>query len=310
MNAKRQHYVPRLLLSRFADERGQVLTYDIKERRSFPQAYGNAAAETHFYRVENPDEEPSNEVEAMLAQVEGFAAEAIRRLVDERVWPPSDDDRAAAAALVAFQAVRTRRTRDEISTLADDIMKMEVAIKGKDGLRAAYEAMGESLPDEELDAEWRDWSDFDSWEVRPHHHSHLQIMGEMVREVMAVMFGQRRLGIVRFERRALLTSDHPVAVYADAPEYLGVGLLTATEVWLPVDRRAAIVFLDGWPHDAELPATTATARWINTLVANSARRWIYHHPEDQPMSNLLVEPTYRERVVQGSQDPSEWIRRD
>ena len=80
MDAKLQHYVPQLLLNYFANDRGLLLTHDLLEGRRFPQPVKTAAAETHFYRVENPGEEPHNEMERFFGRYERPAADAIARL--------------------------------------------------------------------------------------------------------------------------------------------------------------------------------------------------------------------------------------
>lgn len=302
MDAKLQHYVPQLLLSRFADERGLLESHDLREGRTFRQPCKTAAAETHFYRVENPGEDTSNEIEQLLSVIETHGSDALRHVVDDAVWPISLDDRAALAALVAFQAARTRRVRDEIFELANDVMKSTVAIQGKEGLRQALTAAGEPFTEEELDAAWDFWEDLDGWEVQPHKHEHLRFMGDVVQEIFPVFYEQRRIGIIRFERRSLLTTDDGLGIYANVPEGMGVGMLNATEVWLPVGRRAAIGFFSEAVADTDgvIEPSTQKARWINTLVAHRTRRYVYHHPEDDGLVNdLLVKPTYRQRLTEG-----------
>ena len=70
MDPKLQHYVPQLLLSRFADDRGQVRTYDKQTKKYFLQNLKNAAAENHFYRLEFGDKPPSNEFERLMSTCE------------------------------------------------------------------------------------------------------------------------------------------------------------------------------------------------------------------------------------------------
>jgi hypothetical protein len=111
---------------------------------------------------------------------------------------------------------------------------------------------------------------------------------------------------IRFDRRRMLTSDHPVSLMPDPrnPAWMGLGIVTAAGVLLPLSRALALSIsydFDGLP-EVEIAGTTVIANQINWATAVNGRRFIYHHPDDVPMSmDTLPEPSGRE-IEFGSRD--------
>lgn len=81
-----------------------------------------------------------------------------------------------------------------------------------------------------------------------------------------------------------------------------VGLATADLFVVPLSRRLGLTIqprtrLERYPVDpASVPdfahdGTTAIARSLNQETVGRARRYVYHHPEDQPLTGLhIAEP--------------------
>ena len=65
---KRQHYVPQTYLRAWANQNEQIKVRDLKEKKSFPSAVENVLLENYYY--ENPDQAPTNELEAKFCQYE------------------------------------------------------------------------------------------------------------------------------------------------------------------------------------------------------------------------------------------------
>jgi hypothetical protein len=286
VEAVNQHYVPQFLLRRFA-KNGQMRAYDMETGKYFIETVKQAASLDHFNRIENPDEPVSNDLERFFTKVEGLAAGAIARLVSG-LWPLPTGDRDALAGFVALQAVRTKRTRDLIQAVTDLTVSMMAAETTRDEVRQAFEAIGRTLTEEELDGEWELWR---GMRATAHPHSHLKTMLEVAGQAFPMLRTQRALGFVQFERRGLLICDHPVGLYSSlASDVNGIGIESAEEIWLPIDRRAAIVFTTELEQDTRFRPTTKLGQRINELVAGSARQWLYHHPEDTPFADLAEMP--------------------
>jgi len=287
VDAKRQHYVSRFLLSRFADEREQVRTVDKQTGKSFPQNMKNAAVETHFYRIEFGDKLPSNQFEQLLSTCEDSAAVVINRILDEDFWTLPDWERATLSMFVAIQAVRTRSVRDDMSHLADFLHQyLETAEDLSDGLRASLKEDLERTADPVVG----------DGAAQTFQRMHLDVIIDAVQQLIPIYTNERQMRLLRFRRQKLMISDHPVALHADVGEDVGIGNGTAEEVWLPLSRDTAVVLLPGKPQeDGWLPPSTRMAQWVNSLVARSGQRWLYHHPDDDPTRNLLVDLEPRKR---------------
>jgi hypothetical protein len=46
-------------------------------------------------------------------------------------------------------------------------------------------------------------------------------------------------------------------------------------------------------HEGVIDIETRHARVINSAVANHARRWLFHHPDDNPLADIPFNPEER-----------------
>jgi hypothetical protein len=67
------------------------------------------------------------------------------------------------------------------------------------------------------------------------------------------------------------------------------------ESHVPLDRRVALSISAGLPGDGRAAGVTKTALYLNDAMAKNARRYVFHHPGDDPFRGLtLPEPRERE----------------
>ncbi|MFL6241742.1 MAG: DUF4238 domain-containing protein [Acidimicrobiia bacterium] len=297
MNDKRQrskkhHWVPQLYLSRFANERQQLLTVDLATGKRFRQSIRDAAAANNYNEIVEEDGSKSDWAEGYFAQLEGNTARSITEILDKGVFPPRGEDRLWLAFHVAFQHLRSpvaRRFHDE---LAEHTFKLEIAAGGPNRLRDVLEAEGFTASDDDVAEHWDAISAFD-WSLAMPTSEHIRLALELGSEV-APAIASMHWNLVHFERKRLLTSDHPVGLMstADKPSWMGMGFFNATLISLPLDRRTALLIRPllpierSVPENAAIPPTAKFARILNQLTVNSADRWVYHHPEDDPTAYL------------------------
>lgn len=120
--AKRQHFIPQLLLRGFASDKGGDLQLCQMEtqRRGAPRPVGirEAASRHRLYVALDEDGVKSNVIEGLFALVEDHAAPALRRFLDA----PSaltDPDRATISMFVALQTMRTPAAAEQVLQLAN-----------------------------------------------------------------------------------------------------------------------------------------------------------------------------------------------
>lgn len=100
-----------------------------------------------------------------------------------------------------------------------------MAMGGKPGLRSRMEELAKGpVADDEVERAWAEVSDFSNYEVRSDNAEHLSLMGMMIPEIAQLLMS-RTWVLVRFSRKTLITSDHPVVQIWD-PRYR-IGLARA-----------------------------------------------------------------------------------
>lgn len=114
-----------------------------------------------------------------------------------------------------------------------------------------------------------------------------------------------------FERKTLATSDHPVYIVPNedlTAMGTGTGIENATVIHAPLTRRHSLA----WSRPSAVPpqlagdlgrdtcwlGVAATALYSNSCTVNSARRFLFHHPDDAPLAGFdLPRPRQREVAV-------------
>ena len=104
--ARRHHYVPQFLLRRFCSESGPLHALDTGTGQPFRVGPRDAAVIKDYYRYELADGTVDNSIEGLLAEVEGQAAEILRKLKTppHRLTP---DERGDFAMFLSLQYTRT-----------------------------------------------------------------------------------------------------------------------------------------------------------------------------------------------------------
>jgi len=123
---KYQHYVPRFYLSKFANTKNQLHTFDKFEQKSFLKNISNIGGETGFYDLPReglPEGVDYQVVEKNLAIMEGSFSttlDGLLRSVDKRgvMYRNTKKD---FSPFVAVQFLRTRQLREDIGVLSQRI---------------------------------------------------------------------------------------------------------------------------------------------------------------------------------------------
>jgi Protein of unknown function (DUF4238) len=123
--AKRQHFIPLFLLSRFTSlgRNGNERLCQLDVRTGRPRWVGpqTAASRRHFYAIDN-ERGDKNRLEAFLALVEGHAAPALARLL-EAPGEFSDADRATLCFFLALMNARTPGAIHRTQSMSKVLMK-------------------------------------------------------------------------------------------------------------------------------------------------------------------------------------------
>ena len=111
MNAKTQHYVPRLLLRNFTYDakKRMVQAYDKHESRSFPTNIINFAAEGSFYDFELEGKMYS--LESVCQKIEDAATPLVKNAIENKVIETTKENAPHRASMAIFMSLQLFRTR-------------------------------------------------------------------------------------------------------------------------------------------------------------------------------------------------------
>ena len=243
------------------------------------------AVESHLYTAFVDQVGETVAIERLLAMADGKAAAAIKRLHYRLLFPPSPVVRADITIWIALLSVRDPFTRRKMEAMAVQIYKVDLSLgRSAEVARTRLrDRLGREPTDEEV-ADIVDMAnDLDDIEVVPHQSNLVRLMLDSAL-AMVPFLTQRRYTLFRFDEPGLVLSDRPLVWYqkpSNRNPLLGVGIVNADQLWLPLDRRTALVL----HSDPTIPEEVRTGHpalidTFNAYVVGNAWAEVYCHPDD------------------------------
>ncbi len=317
---KRQHTVSRFYLRGFANTKDQVLRIAIPGDHSATLATADASVIKDFYSIELENGTISDAFEREMSTIEAAASKALSR-IESGEWPIVAPTRDALSSWIALQYLRGEDPRASQTELSAQMIKIIVGVSGKAALRSHIEeSLGRQLSDEEIDFEWKDLTKPGGPDLQPDTKLHIRTMLEMWPDMAHYLFSSHWT-LIRFKRKSLVTSDHPVTISVDDsyPEHYGVGIATAHMFSIPLSRRLALNIQprhrleeqlgDGSLPDFQVDGTSRISLSTNQQTIWAARRYVFSHPED-PIDRRIQFPAQAERSRVGMSNSDHFILED
>lgn len=280
--SKRHHIVPKFYLAGFATDSGKIQTLNLESGSNYPGTISDACLENNFYALPADNQNEADAYEKHLSKHEGKAAAALAK-VENGVWPLSVKDRKALASWLAYQHVRVKRRRLSFAETHSQTIKLLVGTSNPEHVRTWIESSeSKPLSDEALAWEIADLTQQSGTRIEIPALHHIQLMEKLLPVVLNRIWNSSWI-LFTFERRSLLTSDTPVFLLPqeDHPEWSGLGLLNAAGWLVPLGRRLALnISYSPEFGDVVLPGSTSMASIFNRTSIDSARQFIYYHPDD------------------------------
>lgn len=307
---KRHHTVSRFYLSHFADEADQVTTVETPSGRTYLQSINNASVHSDYYTIVDSNGDPSDTAEQWFGALEGIAAEAWRAVAKGK-WPLPQDQREAMAGWIALQLVRGPSIRALMHEVFANGVTQAVVLGGRELVRSALARAGKPTGDETVNQAWIEiFAKPNGFDVSSDEH--VDMIGQLLPDAMDHLLGRIWYLTVHTDE-ALATCDHPVYVVPNpalAEVGLGTGIYTANQMHLPLTRRHSLSMM----LPASLPPQLAalgdlsdtgdadTALYTNSCMTSSARRVLFHHPDDTPLDGFELRPV-RQHETKPAADP-------
>lgn len=308
---RRHHVVSRFYLQRFADAQGLVRQVWHPDGRAHLSSVSNVSVIKDFYTVKfgpKGSEQVSDYWEKEFSKIETPAAGAFSLALDQGEWPLPPKSRDALVSWLSLQHVRNESARMMISDLTAFHYRMIVGINGIARLRQVMESqLNRHVGTAELEAEWEDLTKETGPSVVGNANEHIESIQRLIGPI-SDHFQHCGLSLWKFERKALISGDHPVVLFGDPPfPGGGVGLSNAECAMIPMSRRVALRLAPADPIDYVAPGYAALARGLNAAVAATSARWFVAHPEDElttldvechPVRTRAIPPPQLEGLVQ------------
>lgn len=276
----------------------RVLARDDRQR-AFTASVDKVLVEKDFYSLHTAAGR-SADLERLLARIEGEGANAIARMTSG-AFPPNHEDRAAIALFVSAQWLRGWDMREATEAMLRRMIEIRLVNTTRESVRCLFqEELGRTPTTQEIDDLVAFAKDPRQYRVEVPANRWLVFLLSVIVGSTRV-FDARKWQLLRLAKGALVTSDAPVSLVANpSPRpWTGIGLATADEIVMPLDRSHALVMhRDASSPEAIRVAGQAEALLINLRTAANGRKFIVHHPDDDPLSGIDLPPS-RPRVRLG-----------
>jgi hypothetical protein len=251
----------------------------------------NALVERHFYSIDTDDgRDPV--VEQMLAShIEGPAARAVARVVDEGRSVSLPGLRGAISSYLAFQFVRGRAMRHAHVEFFKAQTRKISSLATPEMVKAELERQGEVITEQEAE-DIVEFAQRGEYEIRVSSEANLHLGAALSTALDLIPFFARRKWILlEFESPVLITGDEPIALVGSSlSPGEPLGLYDAPEIVFPTDPRHALVMVrpDRSEHEGRFNGSPSMATIINRHIAFSCHHFVVRYPGTDPLKGLDV----------------------
>ena len=291
----RHHTIPQMHLRNFADAAENIIMVsrvDLEKR--IPTRVKTAGAERGFYRIptedivadKQADHDPES-VEKLFSKIEGDAAEIVRSILDGD-FPLDRERRDNLAYYMALTYSRGWRYRTQSNSVYNLVLQQFLQGRATDSrVRQFLKSSGEDHGPEDV-ARFRDRICSEDGRIELSQSHQIRESVEVAVRKFAPEISSRSWRLISFPDNCLLTSDNPIGLWS--PEAGSIGIGTAKAIFFPIDRTRSLSLVRGRGEDRLVDGGRTRMLQVNNSVASTAEKWIYHHPDDDPLAQLEIGP--------------------
>lgn len=254
MTARNHHYLSQCYLKGFTkgkSKKSKLCVFDLKEKKFFETAPRNVGGIRDFNRVdiEGVDQ---NHVEQSLADFEGKAASALKKLEDTKNF--SGEVKNLILNLIALIAVRSPERREHMRKFEAEVVEqmMGLTLASKERWEAQILQLKENDPIRESNVTYEEAKEFFEKKeyrinVAREHHIHMEMV--QIEAMLPLLHGREWLLVEASEQTGpFITCDNPVSLTWKNPDQTppffraspGFGL-KGTQVYFPVSQDLALI---------------------------------------------------------------------
>lgn len=293
---KKQHVVPRFYLDGFCRD-GLLSVYDRQKNEFRIQTPHNTGAITHFYTFTDEDGRPRYDLEHLMSEYEGKAAQIIRKLSAKEKL--TDYERSDMAIFVAIMGFRTPDQIDSLKAANGEMIKrlshMMFGSKKLAKIAVKQNPKNMGLSDDEIEQQAKQLCEFvqrNKFTVETDHQWALGMSMSMFAKVAEILV--RRDWVVMHrdsEKRSFITSDSPLILTLMQPRqntFYGIGYASRDAMIVFPLTQASILVMYGFDGTfTHGLMTEANMKDTNRLIAERCQRFLMGR--DEKLVRSLVE---------------------
>lgn len=309
---RKQHVVSKFYLKAFTDDSDMLLRTVLTDSQNHPVSVSKASVIGDFYSFRDADGNLNDYFERQFSKIEGPASLVHRAVVEDELWPLSEDEKYAFGAWVALQFLRSEGMRNQGKDVYALVIQLMVSLSGKEALKKHIEvAEGELVSDERLEFEWDELTRYGGPRLKAGSEDHLSSISTLI-EPTTKLVVDKPWTLLVYRRKRIITCDHPISILPDPDEspVRGVGFGNAAAYFLPLSRRH-VLLIGGTQETSHAPlrGNAAFANSANQWTAANARTAIYSHPDDADVIRALTLPEPREWEI-SPDETSDFLRKE
>lgn len=285
---RRHHYYPQWFLRRFGNGTAIGRVPIATPNNHAVLQVSDAAVMKDLYTTIDKTVGETVAVEKILAEIDGAAVQPLGRLAHGVLFPPQQRDREALATWLGMLHVRTPAQRRHMEAMADQAIKMQLSLVQDEASahRFLEEWHGEAATDSEARELLDSIDELDDIELVPHQNEFVMQMLDLGLRTSTLLLA-RNWAVVKCPPGGpgLVLSDSPFRLIEHPENHrpmMGVGLATADEIWMPLDRHTLLIMHSN-PGTSDrvihLESDDDIAS-LNQVVVDTARVEVFCHPDD------------------------------
>lgn len=286
-NPKRHHYLPQFYLKNFC-KNGFLWVYDRHNNEYRQQTPINTALKKKYYTTTGPDGRSHNEIEAVLANIEGETKHIIEKINEKKSIDL--EEKCILAIFIAFLYVRVPEFEMEINELTEKFLKRynKSIIPNEKKAENIIKQFAKTKDQENLSPKkMLDFVKNENYDIKvPREHS-LRLMYFLARE-FPIIFIQMDWQFWYSSKSSLfITSDNPFIVISpqnyNGP--YGIGTKGAKKL-IPLNQKICLVMCDKGDKMINRKLSSKEVRSINCLIAMECDRFLIS--QDKSLLGSLV----------------------
>jgi len=284
---KRHHYLPQFYLKNFCND-GFLWVYDRKNNKYRKQTPINTAVKKKYYTISGPDGTPQNEIEAVLANIEGETKHIIEKIIEKKSIDL--EEKCILAIFIAFLYVRVPEFEMEINELTEKFFKRynKLAIPNEKQAEIMIKQFAETKDQENLSPKkMLDFVKNENYSINFSRQHSLSLMYALAREFPLIFIQMDWQFWYSSKNSSFVTSDNPFVV--SRPQNYngpyGIGTRGARKI-ISLSPKVCLVMCDKGDSLINRQLSSKNVRDVNGLIALECDRFLIS--KDKSLLERLV----------------------